>query len=36
MDTIPTICIYKDGKIVERQVGFRDKEEIVELIEKYR
>ena len=36
IDTIPTICIYKDGKIVERQVGFRDKEEIVELIEKYR
>lgn len=36
IDTIPTICIYKDGKIVERQVGFRNKEEIVELIEKYR
>ena len=35
IDTIPTICIYKDGKIVDRQVGYKNKEEIVELIEKY-
>lgn len=35
IDTIPTICIYKDGKLVDRQVGYKNKEEIVELIEKY-
>lgn len=35
IDTIPTICVYKNGKLVDRQVGFKDKEQIVELIEKY-
>lgn len=35
IDTIPTICIYKDGKIVDRQVGYKDKEQIVEMLEKY-
>ncbi len=35
IDTIPTICIYKDGELVEKQVGFRNKNDIVELIEKY-
>lgn len=35
IDTIPTICIYKDGELVEKQVGFRNKDEIISLIEKY-
>lgn len=35
IDTIPTICIYKDGKLMEKQVGFKNKEQIIELIEKY-
>ena len=35
IDTIPTICIYKDGKLVDKQVGYKDREEIVDLIDKY-
>lgn len=35
IDTIPTICVYKDGELVEKQVGFRNKDEIINLIEKY-
>ena len=35
IDTIPTICIYKDGKLVDKQVGYKDKKQIIELIEKY-
>lgn len=33
IDMILTLCIYKDGKLVDRQVGYKDKEQIVELIE---
>lgn len=36
IDTIPTICIYKDGDLLEKQIGFRSKEEIIKLIEKYK
>ena len=36
IDTIPTICIYKDGKLMEKQIGFRNKEDIIHLIEKYK
>ncbi len=36
IDTIPTLCIYKDGNLVERKVGYKDKEEIIELIGKYK
>ena len=35
IDTIPTLCIYKDRKLLEKQVGFRNKEEIIKLLEKY-
>ncbi len=35
IDTIPTICMYKDGKLVEKIVGLIPKEEIIELFEKY-
>ena len=36
IDTIPTICIYKDGILVDKKVGFREKEEILELLDKYK
>lgn len=35
IDTIPTICIYKDGILMERQIGLKSKDEIIKLIEKY-
>lgn|SRR5574344_2025857 len=35
IDTIPTICIYKDGKLLEKQVGYKDRDEIIKLMEKY-
>lgn len=35
IDTIPTLCIYKDGEILEKRVGYMTKKEIVEFIEKY-
>ncbi len=35
IDTIPTICMYKDGNLVEKRVGLMPKEEIIELFEKY-
>lgn len=36
IDTIPTLCIYKDGKLMEKQVGYRNKEQVIELLEKYK
>lgn len=33
--SIPTVCIFKDGKFQEKFLGFRQKEEIEEIIEKY-
>ena len=33
IDTIPTMIIYKDGKIVEKSIGLRQKEDIIEMIE---
>lgn len=36
IDTIPTMCIFKDGKLQERVVGLRSEEEIIEMIEKYK
>lgn len=35
IDTIPAICIYKDGKLVKKEIGYRKKEEIIDLIEEY-
>lgn len=35
IDTVPTFCIYKDGVLVDRRVGYMPKEEIMQLIEKY-
>ena len=33
IDTIPTICIYKDGKLVDKRIGYMSKEELIEFIE---
>ena len=30
--SIPTICFFKDGKIIKREIGFRNKEEIEKLL----
>jgi thioredoxin 1 len=30
--SVPTVIIYKDGKIFERMIGFKSKEEIVYLM----
>ena len=35
IDTIPALCIYKDGKLVKKEIGYRKKEEIIDLIEEY-
>ena len=35
IDTIPTICVYKNGKLVEKQVGFKDKQKIIDILDKY-
>lgn len=35
IDTIPTICVYKNGKLVEKHIGFKDKQKIIDLLEKY-
>ena len=35
IDTIPAICIYKDGKLVKKEIGYRKKEEIIDLIGEY-
>ena len=34
IDTIPTICIYKDGKVVDKRIGYMSKEELLDVIEK--
>ena len=33
--SIPTVCIFKDGKFQEKFLGFRQKDEIEDLIKKY-
>ena len=35
VDTIPTILIYKDGKLLDRKIGYMSKNELLTLIEKY-
>lgn len=34
IDTIPTICIYKDGKIIDKKIGYIQKDELIDFIEK--
>jgi thioredoxin 1 len=33
--SIPTLILFKDGKIVDQVIGFRSKEALVEVIEKH-
>ena len=33
--SIPTVCIFKDGKFQEKFLGYRQKEEIEEILNKY-
>jgi len=35
VEVLPTIVVYKDGKEMERIVGFVKKEELIKVIEKY-
>lgn len=35
IDTIPAMCIYKDGILVDKKIGFTEKEEIIALLNKY-
>ena len=35
IDTIPTLCVYKNGKLMEKQVGMKSKNELIEMLEKY-
>ncbi len=35
IDTIPTICMYKKGKLLEKNIGYMGKNKIIELFEKY-
>ena len=32
IDTIPTVCIYKDGTLVDKKIGLLSKEEIEDLL----
>ncbi len=36
IDTIPAICIYKDGVLVDKKIGIKQKSEILNLLEKYK
>lgn len=33
--SIPTVCVFKDGKFQEKFLGYRQKEEIEEIVKKY-
>lgn len=33
IDTIPTLCIYKDGKLINKRIGYMSKNELVDFIE---
>lgn len=33
--SIPTVCIFKDGKLQEKFLGFRSKEEIIDIVKKH-
>lgn len=32
--SIPTVVIYKDGEVVDKFIGFRSKQEIIDLVNK--
>lgn len=33
--SIPTVCVFKDGEFKEKFLGYRQKEEIKEILKKY-
>lgn len=33
--SIPTVCVFKDGKFMEKFIGFKQEEEIEEILNKY-
>ena len=33
--SIPTVCIFKDGKFQEKFIGFKQKDEILAILSKY-
>ena len=33
--SIPTVCIFKDGVMQEKFIGYRDKNEVKEILKKY-
>ncbi len=35
IDTIPAMLIYKDGKLLDKYIGFKTKKEIIEILNKY-
>ncbi|MEG2348672.1 MAG: thioredoxin [Clostridia bacterium] len=35
IDTIPTLCVYKEDKLLDKQVGFKSKNEVIALMGKY-
>ena len=36
IDTVPALCIYKDGILVDKEIGFKEKDEIIKLLDKFK
>ena len=36
VSSVPTIMLFKNGEVVNTEIGYRTKEELLEIIEKYR
>lgn len=35
IDSIPTLMVFKDGKLMEKRVGFSEENSIIEMMQKY-
>jgi len=35
IDTVPTLVVFKDGKPVEKSIGYIDRNEVIELMDKH-
>lgn len=35
IDTVPTLIVFKDGKAVEKSVGYINKDEVMQLLDKH-
>ena len=33
--SVPTLLVFKEGKVVDRKVGFMDKNKIIEMLDEY-